>query len=189
MRARTIAAAALLLASAAAEAQMPDSEAMMGAQRAAVAKLSVLDGIWRGPAWMLTPQGRREIVQTERVGSFLGGTLKVIEGRGYGPDGKAGFNAFGIVSWDARAQAYTMRAYAQGFAGDFPLKADGDGFAWDQPAGPGAVVRYTATVKGGLWHETGYRIAAGAPPVQIFDMSLRRIGDSDWPGAGAVPPR
>jgi hypothetical protein len=26
-------------------------------------------------------------------------------------------------------------------------------------------------------------------PVRIFQMKLRRVGGSDWPGAGAISPR
>ena len=32
-------------------------------------------------------------------------------------------------------------------------------------------------------------IAAGQPPVRFFETKLARIGDSDWPAAGAVPPK
>ena len=44
-----------------------------------------------------------------------------------------------------------------------------------------------ATVRDGVWHETGDRVVAGQPPVRIFEMTLRRIGDSQWPAAGAIP--
>jgi hypothetical protein len=26
-------------------------------------------------------------------------------------------------------------------------------------------------------------------PVRFFEMKLRRLGDSDWPGAGAIAPQ
>ena len=52
-----------------------------------MARLAYLDGVWRGPAWSLTPQGRREMIQTERIGPFLGGSVRVMEGRGYTADG------------------------------------------------------------------------------------------------------
>ena len=43
-----------------------------------------MDGTWRGPAWTLLPSGEKhELTQTERVGSMLDGSIKVIEGRGY----------------------------------------------------------------------------------------------------------
>ena len=64
-------------------------------------------------------------------------------------------------------------------AGDFPLELLPDGFAWSIAAGP-ATIRYTATVKDGVWTEVGERIASGAPPVRIFEMILRRIGNASW---------
>lgn len=38
---------------------------------------------------------------------------------------------------------------------DYPLTVGRDGFSWSHPAGPGASIRYTATVKDGEWHEIG----------------------------------
>ncbi len=37
------------------------------------------------------------ITQTQRVGPFLDGSLKVIEGSGYEADGQVGFNALGVI--------------------------------------------------------------------------------------------
>ncbi len=33
------------------------------------------------------------------------------------------------------------------------------------------------------------RIGPRRDPVQFFEMKLQRVGDSEWPGAGAIPPR
>jgi hypothetical protein len=35
----------------------------------------------------------------------------------------------------------------------------------------------------------GERIAQGQPPLRVVELNLRRVGDTDWPGAGAVPMR
>jgi hypothetical protein len=48
-------------------------------------------------------------------------------------------------------------------------------------------IRYTATVKDGAWKEVGERVAPGQAPVQFFEMNLKRVGDTDWPAAGAIP--
>lgn len=167
----------------------PDSAALMAAEKTAIAKLTMMDGVWRGSAWTITPGGRHDVTHTERVGPLLGGALKVIEGHSYNSDGSTGFNAFAVVSWNVQAQAYTMRSYAQGYSGDFPLKVEPDGYSWEAPAGPGAVIRYKATIANGTWREVGFRVAGEATPVQVFEMNLRRIGDSSWPAAGAVPPK
>jgi hypothetical protein len=38
-------------------------------------------------------------------------------------------------------------------------------------------------------HEIGERIVPGGEPVRFFEMTLKRIGDTDWPAAGAVGPK
>ncbi len=110
----------------------------------------------------------------------------MIEGRGYDANGEVVFNALGIVSWDVARQRFAFRSYAMGHAGDFAFATTGDGFTWEIPAGP-ATLRYAATVRDGVWHETGERVVAGQPPVRFFEMTLHRIGDSQWPAAGAIP--
>lgn len=184
---RLILAAAILAAAAPAAAQPPDPAALQAAQREAMGKLPGMDGTWRGTAWTMTPAGRHDVVHTERIGPFLGGTVKVIEGRAYNPDGSVGFNAFGIVSYDPAKKAYNLHSYAMGRSGDFPLEVRPDGYVWQTPAGPGAIVRYTATIRNGTWREVGERIAGTAAPVQIFEMNLKRVGDSRWPAGDPVP--
>jgi len=180
----------LALAGAApAPAQAPgDPRPLIAAQKEAMRSLAFMDGAWRGPTWILMPDGqRREQIQTERVGSFLDGAVKVIEGRGYDAVGTVNFNAFAVVSFDAAKKAYSMRSYAMGRAGDFDLSVKSDGFVWTIPAGPGATIRYTATIKDGTWREVGERVAEGQAPVQFLEMNLKRIGDTEWPAAGAIP--
>lgn len=162
-----------------------DPAALIAAQREAVAKLAFLDGVWRGPAWTVLPSGEKhDVTQTERVGSLLGGSVKVIEGRAYQADHAVGFNAFAIVSYDVDKAAFTMRSYAQGRVGDFPLTLTADGFAWEIPAGP-MTIRYAAVIKDGTWRETGDRVMPGQAPVRFFEMELKRVGDTAWPGEGA----
>lgn len=165
----------------------PDPAAMQAAQREAMQKLAFTDGTWRGEAWSLSPAGEKHtLTQTERVGPFLGGTVRVIEGRGYEEDGAVGFNALGIISYRPDSKAYSMRSYAMGFAGDYELTPKENGFEWKIAAGP-MTMTYTATIKDGVWHEVGHRKVGDGDPVQFFEMTLRRIGDTDWPAAGAVP--
>jgi hypothetical protein len=181
---------AALLACAPAFAQAPSDPApLLAAQREAMSALSFMDGVWRGRAWTLSPSGeKREITQTERIGPFLDGSVKVIEGRGYEPDGKVSFNAFGTISYNPSTRAYTLHSYALGRVGDFALTPTDDGFTWDIPAGP-MTIHYTATVKNGAWREVGDRVVAGKEPVRVFEMNLKRVGDTDWPAAGAVSPK
>lgn len=182
-------AAALALSAGAAHAQMPpDPGPRIAAQAEAMKKLAIMDGVWRGPAWTITPTGRHEVTQAERIGPLLGGSIKVVEGRGYNADGSTGFNAFGVISFEPSTGAYTLHSYAMGQAGDFKLAPTADGYIWEIPAGP-MTIRYTAVIKDGAWREIGERIVPGQAPTQFFEMNLKRVGDSPWPTAGAIPPK
>ncbi len=166
-----------------------DPATLIAQQRDAMTPLAFLNGVWRGPAWILLPDGNKvAFTQTERIGPFLDGSLKVIDGRGYSSDGKIIFNAFGVLSYDSDKHSYAMHSYAQGHSGDFNFKPSPDGYTWEIPAGP-MTIRYTANVKDGVLHETGERILPGKPPIQFFEMNVRRVGDTDWPNAGAIGPK
>jgi hypothetical protein len=178
----------MIIAAAAAQTR-PNPEATIAAQREAMKAFAAMDGVWRGPAWTILASGEKHsITQTERIGPFLDGSVKVIEGRGYDPDGKVTFNAFGTISYNPAKKSYTMHSYAQGNAGDFTITPTADGYVWELPAGP-FTIRYTATIKDGTLREVGDRIVPGKEPVRFFEMNLRRIGDTDWPAAGAIPPK
>lgn len=167
----------------------PDPEVLLQAQREAMAPLSFMDGEWRGSGWAFSPKGEKyQFTQTERVGPFLGGSVKVIEGKAYDEQGKVLFNAFGTVSFDPAKKVYSMHSYAQGSVGDFSFKPTADGFEWEILAGP-VTIHYKAVIKDGSWHEVGDRITAGKDPVRIFEMNIKRIGDSTWPAAGSVKPK
>lgn len=167
----------------------PDPATLIAAEREAMLRLSVMDGVWRGPAWTILPSGEKHsITQTERIGPFLDGSVKVIEGRGYDADGKVSFNAFGTISYNPSTRVYTLHSYAQGQVGDFVLTPTTDGYIWEIPAGP-MTIRYTAVIKDGAWREVGDRIMPGKEPIRFFEMNLKRIGDTNWPAAGAISPK
>ena len=166
----------------------PDPTARIAQQKAAMKALSWMDGVWRGPAVTTGPGGRKiEVTQTERSGPLLDGAVHVVEGRSYKADGSTGFNALGIISYDPDKAAYSMRSYAMGQVGDFPVTLTPTGAVWTIPAGP-ATIRYTITAKDGVWHEIGERLVEGQPAMPFFEMTLKRVGDSSWPAAGAIAP-
>jgi hypothetical protein len=168
-------------------AENPDT--LIAQQRDAMAPLAFLNGVWRGPAWMVLPSGEKlTFTQTERFGPFLDASVKVIDGRSYGSNGKLLFNAFAILSYDSAQHSYSMRSYAQGRVGDFLFTPSAQGYTWEIPAGP-TTIRYSAVVKDGVLHEVGNRILPGKEPVQFFEMDVRRLRDTDWPDAGAVGPQ
>jgi hypothetical protein len=154
-----------------------------------MSKLEILHGIWAGPASGSTRGAPYKVTQTERIGTILGGDVLVIEGRGYRDDNTTGFNAFAAISWNAQTQKYEMRSYAQGYAGTFDFTLTPTGYIWEVPAGPNAVMRFTATVTKTTYREVGEYIAEGGTPKQTFEMNLKRVADTDWPVGTPVSPQ
>ena len=170
--------------------------AASSAKRAeAMARLSFMRGVWAGPASGVTEAGKPYAVyQTERMGPMLDGDVIVVEGRGYAPDGSTAFNALGVITYEPDAKAYAFHTYAQSYSRDVPLTVTAEGWSWEAEAGPGRRTRYVASKAGGKWTEVGTLTGPNLPPqgVEIFRMTLERVGDTDWPaagGAGANGPR
>lgn len=144
-----------------------------------MARLDFLRGVWKGSATGLAPDGSRyQVTQQERVTPGLGGDVVMIEGRGVQADGATVFSALGIVSFDPSSQKYELRSYAQGRSGTFELKLTPTGYVWEIPAGPTAVIRYTATFDGARWREVGEFTEAGQPPMPLSEMNLVRVEDA-----------
>src|SRR6218665_3718867 len=77
---------------AAAQAQHPTGT---DTQRAAMTALNWMDGEWRGTATAMVGRGETKTMpHTERIGRALGGSIRVIEGTSYNPDGTTAFKAF-----------------------------------------------------------------------------------------------
>ena len=181
-----LAVAAIFIAPSALGAEQGTS-ARLAEQRQAMTLLNWMDGEWRGDAAIVTPAGKHLVTQTERVGSMLDGTVKVIEGLGLGEDGRPEFNALAIISYDPDSKSYAFRSYAQGHSGTFPVVATVGEYIWEVPAGPQAIVRYRARQESGKWVETGDFLREGQPPRRVFEMALRRTGDTEWPAGRDVP--
>jgi hypothetical protein len=143
-----------------------DPATLIAAQREGMVPLAFMDGVWRGPAWTILPSGQKHtITQTEPIGPFLDGSVKVIEGRGYEADGKVGFNAFATISYSPATRAYTLHSYAQGLVGDFTIKLTADGYVWEIPAGPDTP-RSSRMTRGARW-------ATGSRPARSRSASSR----------------
>ena len=169
--------------------ERPDPAALTATQQDAMKRFAKMDGIWRGSAWVMLSSGdKHQLIQTERAGPFLDGSVRVIEGRGYEDDGRLEFNALGIISFDPQTQKYTMRSYAQGQAGDFIITPTEEGFQWEIPAGP-MTIRYKAMLGGGTWKEVGDRVSPDGASVRFYEMTLTRVAETDWPAAGTIGPK
>lgn len=185
-----LAAGAALAASAIpAQAQMRTDPAVIAEQKAAIAKLDKLRGEWRGTATITGPGGTLKLVQTERAGPMLDGTVMVVEGRGTDEAGKLVFNAFAVISYDAANDQYAMTSWTDGRSGKFPFAVTDKGFDWSVPLPNGATIQYSATLADGKWVEVGSYVGQGMPPVEFAKLDVQRIGDSDWPATGFVPPQ
>ncbi len=88
-----------------------------------------------------------------------------------------------------RPDAAARHSHAQGHVGDFALTPTPEGFNWTIPVGPNMTIRYTTTIKDGTWYEVGDRLVPGKEPARFFEMTLKRIGNTDWPAAGSVAPK
>lgn len=164
-----------------------DPAALMTAEREGLKAFAWMDGEWRGTAVTQTPTGEHRVTHTERVGTLLGGTVRLIEGHSYRSDGSTGFNAFAMLAFDPTTRTYKMTSHAEGRYGAFAIVPTASGYSWEIPAGP-MTIRYTATFKNGTWTEIGERVAPGKPIVSFFKMELRRTGNSAWPSAGSIKP-
>lgn len=168
---------------------VPAAAADAGANASAMAKFDAMKGVWKGEAKGFGPGGVPfNVTQTERIGPLLGGDILVIEGTGYEADGKVAFNAFGVISWNAQTQGYEFRAYNGGRAGTFKMTPTETGAVWEMPAGPNANIVSTITIKDDTWHELQQYVAQGQPARTVVEMKLKRVGDSEWPAAGAIKP-
>lgn len=176
---------ALLVAGSSAHAQHVSPD--FAEQKSAISALDFLDGEWVGSAKGHTEAGSIDTIQTERIGSLLDGTVKLIEGRGYDASGATVFNALAVISYDPKADRYRMRSYAQGHVTDADFTRTDDGFEWGFAAGPGRM-QFKATVRNGNWSEVGTFSVPGRPVVTTAQLELKKKGSTDWPRDGAVDP-
>jgi hypothetical protein len=151
--------------------------------------LGALGGVWRGEGRTFAPSGEQTtFIQTIRVGSFGEGSLKLLEGRVYAAGGRADRYSVEIISYAPASGAYALRLYSQGAVVDLPIKPQSGGFTLEYPDGA-ATVRFTIAVTGESWHEVAERRLPGAEPFRFLELTLQRLGNTEWPAAGIVRPR
>lgn len=142
-----------------------------------MAPLSGLIGEWRGSGWTMLPDGTRsEFESRETVTPRLSGAALLVEGRHFPPGDPdtVVHDAMGMITWDARANAYRFRtALANGMGGDFAVEVGDGTFTWRMET-PGGRIEFVTDFRGGTWREQGWRIAPGGERVQFFEMTLTR---------------
>ncbi len=180
-------AAALLLTAAPVAAQNAADVARIGpilaAEKAAMDKLVNYDGVYAGKWQMFRPDGSvaEHGSTVHRVGPFLGGSIKMMEGRNYTPEGALVFNGTMVLTYNATTKAWKMNVFAFGDAFEVKPVFTDTGYYFDAPStGPG-FRRVNITVAPTYWGEEVYDHADGKPPFRVFSMKLDRIGPTDWP--------
>lgn len=183
----TIVAAVCLLFAAPVSGQDPRSSetiAALGAKRAAMTKLLLYDGVYTG-TWTSFPLGGgRSLGGTtvHRVGPFLGGTVKLMEGRNYLVDGAMVFNGMMILSFDARTGKYPLRIYANDRVIDTEAVMNSGGYYFDVPTpAQSSFRRINIFVTARQWNERVDFHDGNKPAVKEAELILNRVGESDWP--------
>jgi hypothetical protein len=176
---KRLAFAALLLCAAPLAAQQPGA-----ANREAMKKLDYLAGKWKGEATVMAgPKETKKLTQTEDVQFRLDGVVLLVEGIGRGKlPGKEEegvvFNALGVMSYDAQAKKYKVKAYrAEGQSVDADMTLTEKGFVWGfkEPA-RSLEVKYTMTLTPkGEWHEVGEYSQDGKTWAKFIEMTLTRV--------------
>lgn len=167
--------------------QTPDAVTLMAEQRAAMERFAWMDGNWEGTVTMVTPEAEKSLTQTERAGTMIDGTARIVEGRGYDENGALVFNAVALIGYDAFTDSYTMTSSTRGFVSNPWFEATESGFRWGMDNGP-VKITYEAVWDGETWIETGYSERAGRARTKFMEMRLRRTGESTWPAEGAIVP-
>ena len=157
---------------------------ILSAQKAEMDRLASYDGVYSGPWQIFKPDGSpaERGSTVHRVGPFLGGTIKIMEGRNYSSEGALVFNGMMVFSHNVKSKAWKMDVFAFGEAFEVkPIFTD-TGYYFDAPgAEPDGFRRITITVTPTTWEEEVYDHHPAKPPVRLFSMKLKRVGATDWP--------
>jgi hypothetical protein len=154
------------------------------AHQEAMKKLDYLVGKWKGDATFSTgPKDTKTVTQTEDVQFKLDGVVLQVEGIGRGKvPGKDKeeilFHALGVMSYDAQAKKYKIKAYRmEGTSVDADATLTDKGFIWGfKEPQRGVEVKYTMTLTPkGEWHEVGEYTLDGKTWTKFIEMTLTRV--------------
>lgn len=130
---------------------------------------------------MRGPGNRQTSHVTETAELKLEGTLLMLEGLGTSKvpnsdEERIVHHALGIVSYDAAAERYLMRAYrAGGQFVDADLSVGDKTLVWGFTEPNAGEIRYTFTLtEAGQWHEIGEISQDGQTWHPFFEMTLKR---------------
>lgn len=183
---RILFALALFAADPAAAQAPPNPEAAAAArfeaQRAAMARLDMLHGVYRGTSVAYDPgEPPKRGTVLHKVGPFIGGAIKVMEGRSYDEAGKLKFNGMMVLFHDTASGEYRTRSFTMGGGGETKMTLTDDGYYFEIPMSAGAVRRVNIIVAPGKWGERVEIRRPGQEPFVTLTMDLTKVSDADWP--------
>ena len=142
-------------------------------------KLNFLVGEWRGDAWAMIEQGKRETAkQTETVKSKLDGTVMLVEGLGVSTadKGRIVHNALAVISYDLQKKSYRVSTYqASGVAIEAEGKLGNNTLEWGFKTERGTVRFTIRLTEKGEWHEVGDFSQDGKNWFKFIEMTLQKV--------------
>ena len=146
-------------------------------ERAALAPLTRLVGLWEGDAKAMMGRGEmHDAKQREVVELGNGRTVLIVRGTGTLPqeNNRVIHDAAAMIWFDAAANKLKMRAHRmEGVSVEPDIALAGDTLVWGF-AVPGGRIRYTAIFSDTTWHEVGHFLREGMEPVLMLDMRLKK---------------
>lgn len=146
-----------------------------------ISALDVMVGDWEGTGYLITPNGKEASQVTEKIRYKVDGTVIMAEGKGVITlqDGtkQTVHDALGIVSYNSFTKQYQMNSFiSRGMSTQAKLEVkDANNIVWWIDAGP-STIRYSLTIKDGIWKEIGERSMDGENWQPFFEMELKKVG-------------
>lgn len=156
----------------------------LATQREEMSKLANYDGVFAGKWQVFKPDGSvaENGHAVHRIGPFLGGTIKMIEGRFYSDPSAPAFRGMIVLTYNIAQKAWKFNVFGMGGSFEVMPTLNENGYSFNVPGGsPENFKRIVITVTPTSWAEQIYLHRAGEEPFKLFDMHLDRVGPSDWP--------
>ncbi len=166
----------MLLITTLVNAQMPDFSKEV---QSAMAKLSVMEGKWKGVGWRLNPDGSKSSSNIEEsIISKLDRTVFLVEGIGSLDDGTVVHHALGFIAFNPLTKAYTMKSFLTNglsMEANFEVVEPNRSFNWWFKDQRGGTIRYKVTFDKNTWKEEGEYSRDGQTWFKTLEMSLAKV--------------
>jgi hypothetical protein len=155
-------------------AQPPAAPSPSPARVAAMQKLSFMEGVWKGTAWMQMGPKKEDTTSMETVSREVGGNALLVKGVHRIADGRVVHDTLGVL-FAKEDGTYAFHTWlANGRNGVHAGEWKDGAFVWGMET-PGMRIRYTIRLdERGRWFEIGERSPDGATWTKFFEMTLTR---------------